>query len=104
MTSTTQNGKVAHASVFNGLATLDLVKHGTDSWQFHRLEGDRLNPDPLHGQSEEHDRLTAAFTELHYLDQKIRAEVAEIFARHGLSDHGFAGALETRYIPDWDRT
>lgn len=96
--------KITHAQVFKGLATVDAVKRVADFVQFHRLAGDDIIPDPLHGQSDEHDRITAAFTELYYLDQRVRQEAVEIFTRHGLGGHGFAGSLEFHYVPEWDKT
>ena len=48
---------------------LDLVKQGIDvgDVQFHLLAHNQ-KPDPLIGQSSQHDRLTAAINELHDLD------------------------------------
>jgi hypothetical protein len=96
--------KVTHARLFGRLATVNMVKRAAEFVAFHRLAVDEIVPDPLHGQSDEHDRITAAFTEIYYLDQRVRAEAAEIFARHGLGDHGLAATIETHYVPEWDKT
>jgi hypothetical protein len=61
-------------------------------------------PDPFQGQGEEHDRLTAAFTELHHLDQRVRAEAAALFERHGLGGHGFGAGVLFYHDPDRDKT
>lgn len=72
--------------------------------QFHRFPSESVVTDPFHGQSEEWDRMVAALTELHYLDQRIREEAQAIFVKHGLSDHGFACTVHFHYVPAWDKS
>ena len=82
----TREPKISQARLFSQLVTLDQVKRASavGEVQFHLLAKGGLVPDPLQGQSAEHDRLTAAFTEVHYLDLRAKAEAAEILTRHGL--------------------
>lgn len=49
--------------------------------------------DPLLGQSDEHDRIASAFTELHSLDLEVRGRVNELFEKHGLAKEGFTGCV-----------
>lgn len=83
---------------------LDLVKKGIDvgTVQFHLLVNSE-NPDPLIGQSSQHDRLTAAINELHELDLEVRERAKDIFKKYGFEDHGFAASVSSHYIPEWDK-
>jgi hypothetical protein len=91
--------------LFARLATLETVKRASENGhvQFHRLSEDNVQPDPFEGQSDEHDRLVAAFTALYHLDQRVKEEAQAIFAQHGLADHGFLAYLITGYDPEKDR-
>jgi hypothetical protein len=48
---------------------------------------------PLAGQSEEHDRLTAAFAALARLDRQVRGIAENIFHTYGLADAGFTAGV-----------
>ena len=95
----------SHMRLFTKVITLAGVKEAMNlvDAQIHRLSEDCVQPDPFHGQSEEHDRVVAAFTELYYLDQRVREEASAVFAKHGLADHGFGASVFTSYVPEWDK-
>ena len=57
------------------------------------LDVDLEKADPLAGQSEEHDRLTAAFATLARLDQLVRGIAENIFHAYGLADAGFTAGV-----------
>ena len=78
-----------------------------DAYEAVRLQPHRdpdPGPDPFRGQGEEHDRLMAAFTELYHLDQRVRAEAAALFERHGLANHGFGAGVVFYHDPERDKT
>jgi hypothetical protein len=82
--------------VFNCIVTPDLfsnIKQASEvgDVQFHRLL--TSDADPFSGQDEFHDRLTAAFNEIHDLDQEVRARTSDIFTKYGLGNHGFYAIL-----------
>lgn len=80
------------------------VKYVHEAIAFQPHHNPDPGPDPFQGQGEEHDRLTAAFTELHHLDQRVRAEAAALFERHGLGDHGFGAGVVFYHDPERDKT
>jgi hypothetical protein len=96
--------KVTHAAVFSGPATAKDIKPGLAQpvVQFHFLLGRSDEEDRFHGVSDEHDRLTAMMTELHHLDQRVREEAQEVFARHGFADNGFFAFLRMVYVESRD--
>lgn len=101
------NEKLTHINLgFVRPLTLRELKraHDVGDIQFHRLSGDDICPDPLTGQNEEWDRVVAAFTEIYYLDQQVLQESQAIFAKYGLSEHGFACTIRFHHVPEWDKS